>query len=113
VFNEYLRALTDESQLSAAVAHFLNILFSTTPSSGKKANKKTKTEKFGMNSNKLWSAICAKATEKFQYDLKAGLKVENYASLSSLRGFARHVGLQLLTRDYNFQQVRSFDPPPS
>jgi len=105
VFNEFLRNLNDEAQLAAACAHFLNLLFSgSTATATKGKNKKKTSEKFGMTSTKLWNSIFAKATEKYQYDLKASFKSENYASLSSLRGFARHVGLQILTRDYNFQQ---------
>jgi len=112
-----LRAILRELEpfnLAAGVAHFLNCLVGNAQSKeteGKRLNKK-KSEALEpiknvnqLSASKLWAHLTADVKERFQYDLPDRDQVKSMLRcVQTLRSICIKVGIQIETRDYNFNQ---------
>lgn len=118
--------------LSAAVSHFLNCFLSSLPSpqphipneeSNKKKKNKKKTQKLPhlpSNSNVawmslspalLWTSIKSHIKEQFGYEMESA-SIDRFAAdnnvhkLSLLREFCKKTGIQMLLREYDFNNKK-------
>lgn len=125
-------AETDSSSLAKVVAHFFNC-FLGVESKGKKVNAaKKKKKKSGpkaklsaasLTHSSLWSAIHQQVQERFQYELPDNIrntlsvippsdvtKAINFTDgrIPVLRNLCQKVGIQILSRDYDFSLETPF-----
>ncbi|XP_072254059.1 clustered mitochondria protein homolog, partial [Pyxicephalus adspersus] len=126
VFKTYLQGV-ELSGLSAAISHFLNCFLSSFPNSvahlpadelvSKKKNKKRKNRNLGSADNtawasvtpqELWKNICSEAKAYFDYNVECenvdqAVEVYNLQKISLLREICNKVGIQILLKEYNFE----------
>ncbi|XP_056414428.1 clustered mitochondria protein homolog isoform X2 [Hyla sarda] len=125
IFKTYLQGV-ELSGLSAAISHFLNCFLSSFPNSvahlpadelvSKKKNKKRKNRNLSSADNtawasvtpqELWKNICSEAKAYFDYSLECenvdqAVEMYNLQKISLLREICIKVGIQVLLKEYNF-----------
>ncbi|XP_066455723.1 clustered mitochondria protein homolog isoform X1 [Eleutherodactylus coqui] len=125
IFKTYLQGV-ELSGLSAAISHFLNCFLSSFPNSvahlpadelvSKKKNKKRKNRNLSSADNTAWSSvtpqelwknICSEAKAYFDFSLECenvdqAVEMYNLQKISLLREIGIKVGIQVLLKEYNF-----------
>ncbi|XP_071994297.1 clustered mitochondria protein homolog isoform X2 [Engystomops pustulosus] len=125
IFKTYLQGV-ELSGLSAAISHFLNCFLSSFPNSvahlpadelvSKKKNKKRKNRNLSSADNTawasvtpqdLWKNICSEAKAYFDFSLECenvdqAAEMYNLQKISLLREICIKVGIQVLLKEYNF-----------